>query len=98
MAVAQYSETAHAIAQRRFRVQHRDQLNAEIRERYRSDPVYRQKRLIRSRTERRYRVAQPCESVNCTETVHTQRHHPDIFGRPWDIVWLCALCHKRIHS
>lgn len=62
----------------------------------------RSKSLVRMRT--RYAIKsgkltkRPCESCGCDDLSRVQAHHED-YGKPFDVTWLCTVCHRRLkHS
>lgn len=40
-------------------------------------------------------VKQPCVICGTTENIHA--HHRD-YAKPFDVTWLCAKCHHRLHA
>lgn len=41
-------------------------------------------------------LVRPEECEKCGETGRIQGHHPD-YTKPFDVVWLCMMCHKAEH-
>lgn len=41
------------------------------------------------------RVKKPCHCSKCGEKHHRiEGHHPD-YSKPFDVIWMCPLCHRR---
>ena len=38
---------------------------------------------------------QPCEICGATERIHA--HHDD-YSKPYEIRWLCTVCHRKLHA
>lgn len=72
--------------------------NVESQERYRQDPEFKARHRARAiavrMTANGNLKQQPC--AFCQEE-QSQRHHPD-YTQPLLIVWLCAKCHKELHT
>ena len=62
-----------------------------MRKRYNSDPIHREKHLVRVKT--KYALKKPC--VNCGNK-KAEAHHPD-YSKPDFRIWLCRDCHLLEH-
>lgn len=51
----------------------------------------------RLRTEIRARRIKRESCINCGSINHIHGHHPD-YRRFFEVIWLCPLCHKKIHN
>ena len=43
------------------------------------------------------KLIRPSTCPQCGSTKHIQAHHPD-YSKPLNVVWLCQLCHKKLHQ
>jgi hypothetical protein len=82
----------------RSRLPHRVQLRSDICERYRENYPLRVKAvhtLNNAVRDRRVKKLNNCQFCNGTERL--EGHHYD-YSKPLDVIWLCVLCHRNLHS
>src|SRR5262245_50593113 len=88
--IAQTRKSPEGIAKLREKWRKADQL------RWRN-PEERQKKLARRRLQQAIQkgkiLKRPC--IECGK-FETEAHHPD-YSKPFDVIWLCRSCHRRIH-
>jgi hypothetical protein len=99
-----YRHTAHgrqvyAALQRRYR--HGAKGRAMMQRQYqlkKQDPEKWRRLLVQRRAEKAQRkgriTRKACERCGKLEA---QMHHPD-YNKPFDVIWLCPLCHKQEHE
>ena len=67
---------------------------------YPKDPEKATARQILNRAVRRGEIVKPAVCSQCNrggDYSRIEAHHDD-YSRPLDVVWLCAVCHRRKHN
>jgi hypothetical protein len=62
---------------------------------YQTDPVARQKQLIRARAAYQVRDKEPCRVCG---SEHAERHHIRYDNEPGSVEWYCRLHHSQLHA
>ncbi len=78
-----------------WRAKNREKYNEYYRNRYATEPIFKEKRKIRALNKNEYKNKQVCEKCGNIENV--ERHHLD-YNNPLIIIWLCKVCHNKEHT
>lgn len=84
----------------RFKSPSRKKMVVQYAKRRRTSPEGRPKFLARSKLAYQVRnglIVRPDKCESCGITCKVQAHHED-YSRPYDVKWLCFVCHRKQHG
>lgn len=105
--VKEYQERYYKENAERLRAQKREysrrpevieRQNERFRE-YRKDPEFLKRERVRGMVNKRIqsgKIKKPDSCEECGETGYVEAHHED-YEKPFEVVWVCKLCHENIH-